>query len=77
MVGPFPLVYPRWLPERHMVSWWEISLNYVVKAVVSAVLMVISWNLAVAMGIFFARHSKDMWPNHEPFGVKLWFTVRY
>ncbi|XP_055351666.1 uncharacterized protein LOC129597976 [Paramacrobiotus metropolitanus] len=40
-----------------------------------AILMVLAWNFCAAMGMFFARHTKDMWPDTQPFKVKLWFTI--
>jgi hypothetical protein len=37
--------------------------------------MVIAWILLASTGILIARYFKDLMPNTEIFGVKIWFII--
>ena len=37
--------------------------------------MAIVWILLASSGLFFARYTRDNWPDTKPLGTKVWFQV--
>ena len=39
--------------------------------------MAVVWILLASSGLFFARYTRDNWPDTKLLGTKVWFQVKY